>query len=123
MSTCGSMLTGCRAGAPMFFRRKDIDPWDWQFVPSLFGLPMKYKLQTGIKYKLKGMLSPGSSLRVIDEHGDFVFAAEAQSNHPWHLNQDFKMTKDNGEFVTLQFCGEAANLHFQIEGIDFGEFA
>ncbi len=106
----------------MFFRRKDIDPWEWKFVHSVFGLPLKYNLEPGIKYKLKGLLHPGSSLRIVDGHGDFIFAATAQSHTPWHLNQDFKMSKDNGEFVTLQYCGKAENLYFAVNGIDFGEF-
>lgn len=107
----------------MFFKKKEIDPWEWCFVPSIYGLPLKYNLERGVRYRLKGILGPGSSIRIIDEHGDFVFAAEARSGTPWYLNQEFTMQKDMGSYVCLQFCGEAQSLHFSVDGIDFKEFA
>lgn len=106
----------------MFWRRKELDPLDWCFVLNLYGFPLKYNLETGIRYRLKGLLSPGSGLRIIDEHGDFVFAAEARSDHTWFLNQPFTMEKEMGSFVTLQFCGEAENLHFTIDGVNMEHF-
>lgn len=106
----------------MFFKKKEIDPWEWCFVPSIYGLPLKYNLERGVRYRLKGILGPGSSIRIIDEHGDFVFAAEARSDTPWYLSQPFVMQKDMGDWITIQFCGDATNLHFEWDGINVSEF-
>lgn len=104
------------------FFRNPLDALDWEWITNLYGTPLKYNLEQGVRYKLRGTIGPASQLRILDEHFDGRFAAESRLEHKWHLNADFTMTKDMGEYLLVQYIGEVEDIHFEIAGIDFQEF-